>query len=114
MGLLRGRRLREGGQRRAENGCVGNIPPARHSTGYCLVALCGRRRCCSRWFLSLGRPSRQDSDWTYPAAAGHHGKKGRQFLGSALRGMATAWVVTLPMAGLFAIAASILGAGIWG
>jgi len=48
------------------------------------------------------------------AAAGHHGKKGRQFLGSALRGMATAWVVTLPMAGLFAIAASILGAGIWG
>ena len=48
------------------------------------------------------------------AAAGHHGKKGRQFLGSALRGMATAWVVTLPLAGLFAIAASILGAGIWG
>jgi len=48
------------------------------------------------------------------AAAGHQGKKGRQFLGSALRGMATAWVVTLPMAGLFAIAASILGAGIWG
>jgi len=48
------------------------------------------------------------------AAAGHHGKKGRQFLGSALRGMATAWVVTLPMAGLFAVAASILGAGIWG
>ena len=42
------------------------------------------------------------------AAAGHHGKKGRQFLGSALRGMATAWVVTLPMAGVFAIAASIL------
>src|SRR5207244_6165171 len=37
------------------------------------------------------------------AAAGHHGKKGRQFLGSALRGMATAWVVTLPMAGLFAV-----------
>ena len=48
------------------------------------------------------------------AAAGHHGRKGRQFLGSALRGMATAWVVTLPMAGLFAVAASILGAGIWG
>ncbi len=48
------------------------------------------------------------------AAAGHHGKKGRQFLGSALRGMATAWMVTLPMAGLFAIAASILGARFWG
>ena len=48
------------------------------------------------------------------AAAGHQGKKGRQFLRSALRGMATAWVVTLPLAGLFAIAASILGAGIWG
>jgi inorganic phosphate transporter, PiT family len=48
------------------------------------------------------------------AAAGHHGKKGRQFLGSALRGMATAWIVTLPMAGLFAIAASVLGAGLWG
>jgi len=48
------------------------------------------------------------------AAAGHHGKKGRQFLRSALRGMATAWMVTLPMAGLFAIAASILGARFWG
>ena len=48
------------------------------------------------------------------AAAGHQGKKGRQFLGSALRGMATAWIVTLPAAGLFAIAASILGAGLWG
>src|SRR5205807_8492601 len=29
------------------------------------------------------------------ANAGHHGKKGRQFLGSALRGMALAWMVTL-------------------
>jgi len=48
------------------------------------------------------------------AAAGHHGKKGRQFLGSALRGMATAWMVTLPVAGFFAIAASILGARFWG
>ncbi len=48
------------------------------------------------------------------AAAGHHGKRGRQFLGSALRGMATAWMVTLPMAGLFAIAASVLGARFWG
>jgi phosphate/sulfate permease len=46
------------------------------------------------------------------AAAGHH-KKGRQFLGPALRGMATAWIITLPMAGLLAIAASILGAGLW-
>src|SRR5438477_860977 len=48
------------------------------------------------------------------AAAGHQGKKGRQFLGSALRGMATEWVVTLSLAGLFAIAAPVLGAGIWG
>ena len=48
------------------------------------------------------------------AAAGHQGKKGRQFLGSALRGMATAWILTLPMAGLFAIAASILGPRLWG
>ena len=48
------------------------------------------------------------------AAAGHEGKKGRQFLGTALRGMATAWIVTLPMAGLLAIAASILGASFWG
>ncbi len=48
------------------------------------------------------------------AAAGHHGKKGRQFLGSALRGMATAWMVTLPVAGFFAIVASILGARFWG
>jgi PiT family inorganic phosphate transporter len=47
------------------------------------------------------------------AAAGHHGKKGRQFLGSALRGMATAWVVTLPMAGLLAIVASMLGRTFW-
>jgi len=48
------------------------------------------------------------------ATAGHHGKKGRQFLGSALRGMALAWMVTLPAAGLLAIAASILGARFWG
>jgi len=48
------------------------------------------------------------------AAAGHHGKKGRQFLGSALRGMALAWIVTLPAAGLLAIVASILGARFWG
>src|SRR2546428_8825887 len=48
------------------------------------------------------------------AAAGHHGKKGRQFLGSALRGMALAWMVTLPAAGLLAIVASILGGRLWG
>ncbi len=48
------------------------------------------------------------------AAAGHHGKKGRQFLGSALRGMALAWMVTLPAAGLLAIVASILGTRFWG
>jgi inorganic phosphate transporter, PiT family len=48
------------------------------------------------------------------AAAGHQGKRGRQFLGSALRGMATAWMVTLPMAGLLAIVASIIGPRFWG
>ena len=47
------------------------------------------------------------------AAAGHHGKRGRQFLGPALRGMATAWAVTLPMAGVLAIVASILGGHFW-
>jgi inorganic phosphate transporter, PiT family len=47
------------------------------------------------------------------AAAGHHGK-GRQYLRSALRGMAMAWIVTLPMAGAFAIAASIVAARFWG
>ena len=48
------------------------------------------------------------------ANAGHHGQKGRQFLGPALRGMALAWMVTLPTAGLLAIVASILGARFWG
>lgn len=47
------------------------------------------------------------------AVAGHH-KKGRQFLGPALRNMASAWLVTLPMAGLLAIVASMIGAGFWG
>src|SRR5439155_26901089 len=110
-----------GDQRRAENGCVGNIPPPRHPTGHCLVALCGRRRCkahaATAFLVSAGAYFGDAFSTTHVsdgAAAGHHGKKGRQFLGSALRGMATAWVVTLPMAGLFAVAASILGAGIWG
>ncbi|OLD14379.1 MAG: hypothetical protein AUI50_07170 [Crenarchaeota archaeon 13_1_40CM_2_52_14] len=48
------------------------------------------------------------------ANAGHHGRKGRQFLRSALRGMALAWMVTLPAAGLLAIVASILGGRLWG
>jgi len=48
------------------------------------------------------------------ANAGHHGQKGRQFLAPALRGMALAWMVTLPAAGLLAIVASILGARFWG
>jgi len=47
------------------------------------------------------------------ANAGHHGQRGRQFLRSALRGMALAWIVTLPAAGLLAIVASILGARLW-
>src|SRR5439155_23416386 len=48
------------------------------------------------------------------ANAGHHGQKGRQFLGPALRGMALAWMVNLPTAGLLAIVVSILGARFWG
>src|SRR5437667_10685349 len=48
------------------------------------------------------------------ANGGHHGQTGRQFLGTALRGMALAWMVTLPTAGLLAIVASILGARFWG
>src|SRR2546428_10101466 len=34
------------------------------------------------------------------AAAGHHGKKGREVLGSALRGMAAAWGGSLPIGGV--------------
>src|SRR2546422_11743669 len=41
------------------------------------------------------------------AAAGHHGKKGRQVFGAALRGMALAWMVTLPGAGLLAVCLSM-------
>ncbi len=40
-------------------------------------------------------------------------KRGRQILKSSLRGMALAWLVTLPAAGLLAIVASYMGAGFW-
>jgi len=41
------------------------------------------------------------------------GKKKRHMLRSSLHGMALAWLVTLPAAGLLAVAASILTARIW-
>ncbi len=42
------------------------------------------------------------------------GKRGRQILRSSLRGMALAWLVTLPAAGILAIVASYFGGKIWG
>lgn len=48
---------------------------------------------------------------TQVSAAAGAGKRGRQVLKSALRGMALAWAVTLPMAGLLAVVASFLVAG---
>lgn len=50
---------------------------------------------------------------TQVSATAGVGKRGRQVLRSALRSMALAWMVTLPMAGLLAIAASVLVANFW-
>jgi len=61
-------------------------------------------------FLSAGAYFGDAFSATQMSAAGV-GKRGRQVLRSALRGMVLAWGVTLPMAGFLAVVASFLVAG---
>lgn len=61
--------------------------------------------------LSAGAVFGDGFSATQVSAAGGVGKRGRQVLRSALRGMVLAWGVTLPMAGLLAVGASFLVTG---